>query len=464
MTEEVVDGSGSTPPPPRRVWLWATLAGLIPILIVTALLHLYAATIWLPEKPWGDEVHYLQVGVAEARLGETSLLPGTFRFGNRPRVITRVYARFAAEGLRGDDLVHAIIVFNIAVMLALAVLVYAQAFLLGMRPASALAAVGALVACPWYAFHVQALWPEILHAFFFAGATALLLLYIRERRTWILIPAGLVMGCGLMVKQALVPFLPVLFLQLGWLSLATWPRGARLGREPLLRSVLPIFVLIASIFVVVGPQLARNASDGHGLHLAANRWWNLELGLTMPPSDMKLTGSERWDRTIGVNLRYINSARKEEKRENFARARTLEALAENGIARTAWWQLQKLWRVFATDPSAFDESLGFRERWGEEAPAALRALQIPARLYWYVYIVVGFVGLATTWRKSPGWLLLASFVVVYLASLAAVPLKVRFAMPLVPVLALFVGAALERIISAAERRASHGDAREGVPK
>ena len=171
------------------------------------------------------------------------------------------------------------------------------------------------------------------------------------------------------------------------------------------------------------------------MHLAANRWWNLEAGLTTTP-EHKLRE---------VDHEYLTSSRDELAREALARERTLAYVSETGTVTVVRTQLAKLWKLLTRKRSGFERSLHEFQRWGKPAPPLLSALQSPARLAWYLLWGLGLLGLVLLFRKGLGWSFCALFLCAYLAALAAVPVKIRFALPVVPLLALFAAGACDEI-------------------
>jgi len=155
---------------------------------------------------------------------------------------------------------------------------------------------------------------------------------------------------------------------------------------------------------------------------------------------------------IVTSMAYFQAAPTPVGRERLARERVLAYVEEHGAGRVALAQAAKLGRLVAVGESAFEQSLTYRERWGPSPPGWLRALRMPGRLLWYAIWVLGLAGLALTLRRSPAWLLLALFTATILAAMLAVPFKIRFLMPLVPVLCLFAGAALDRGAGALRQR------------
>jgi hypothetical protein len=421
------------PPVLRRI-PWAAV-GLAAAVLA---LHLgFRATAPAP-RFWGDEEIYVAFAQADARAGTTSLLPGTLGFDHRPIFGARVLARFVPGLFQRSTLLN-------SVLMALVVLLtYAQGRVLGLGPGAALAAAGLLGTFPWLGFHVHSLWPEVLHAFFFALLLLAQLLYLRRLALAWLPLAGVAMAYALFTKGALNAFVPLFAAHL---ALATW-RGLRAAPSArrLARAGLAAAVYGGTVLLVILPQLARNARAGQGWSLAANRWWNLELGLATD------------DSIDDVNQRYWASAPDPAERERLARERTLAHVRAVGVPAQLRSQLSKLEKLLVRKPSEFEASLHREGRWGEPPPAWIAALEAPARAQWYAILLLGTAGLALAGRRSPGWTHLALFALAFGAALFLVPVKPRFALPLVPVLCLFAGAALERLVERLRLRRASGRA------
>jgi hypothetical protein len=403
----------------RLPWLALALALLV------AAAHLAARACAPAPRFWGDEGHYALLAQADAREGRTSLLPGTLGFEHRPIFGVRVCALFVPRLFAGVTLLNTL-------LLSLVVLLTCAAGrMLDLSPPAALAAAALLGAFPWLGFHVHSLWPEILHAFFFALVLCGLLAFLRGGSAAWLALAGVASAYALFTKGSLAPFVPffAVFVALAGARRASEvPPGARA-----LRALAPAAVYAMSVLAVVAPQLVHNARAGYGPHLAANRWWNLEVGLA--------TGETVDD----VNQRYWASSPDPLERERLARERTLAHVREVGAGQLLAAQARKLAALVFRKPSELEASLHREARWGDPPPRWLAALELPARALWYALLLLGTLGLALRAARSSGWLLLALFALGYLTALLFVPVKPRFALPLVPVLCLAAGAALEAL-------------------
>jgi hypothetical protein len=176
-----------------------------------------------------------------------------------------------------------------------------------------------------------------------------------------------------------------------------------------------------------------NAAQGHGMRLASNRWINIELGLLRPPA------SEQPSEIYAQYRRDANGVGSEEG----SRARVIEHLATQSSFQILGSQISK-WMWMVGRSTSFLERSIYNDRWGAEAGAGLRGLGILGRGMWYLIFALGMVGAAVHGMRSSGWGLLALVVLYFSVALLAIPIKVRFAMPLVPILCLFCGAMAER--------------------
>jgi hypothetical protein len=265
-----------------------------------------------------------------------------------------------------------------------------------------------------------------------------------------LVVAGVATAYALFTKGALVPFVPAFAV---FLSLAAWRAGAGAseGRARLARALAPAAVYVLATALVLLPQLVHNAREGYGLRLAANRWWNLEVGLA--------SGEHIED----VNRRYWDAAADPIERERLSRERTLEHVRELGPARLLVQQARKLAALVFEKPAELEASLHREQRWGDPPPRWIAALELPGRILWYGLLVLGALGCALRGTRSPGWALLLVFSLLYLVSLLAVPVKLRFTLPLVPALCLFSAASIEELARRIRARRAHRPARpDGV--
>ena len=200
-------------------------------------------------------------------------------------------------------------------------------------------------------------------------------------------------------------------------------------------------------FAVAGPQLIQNHRQGHGFRLSGNRWKNVEMGLRLEPRERQDV-HERVQRAQ-LHIFYMQSAATYDEREALAKERVLTYLRRKPTSFVVGTQLRKLVALILHTPSFFERALV--ERWGDPPPTWLSALRRPARWFWYGLLLLGLGGVVTGLRRGPGWLLLALFVAYFTAALLVIPYKMRFVMPLVPILCLFAGAAVQRSAAAVGR-------------
>ena len=419
------------------------LAGVVAV-------HLVIRTRQSDPQVWGDETHYYGYALFAVRHGETSLLPGKQDFDHRPDLGARVLAQLIGPEATPAQTVRAAGGLQVVLLALLLALTYVAARQLGLGALGAGSATVLLGIFPWFGFHVHSLWPEVLHALFFGLGLVLVLAHFRTGRAVWLAPAGLAFGYALLTKGSVGGFVPIALAQLcigGW-------RGAR-EREPrerVVRALLPGVVFAAGFLAVVGPQLVVNHREGHGWRLSANRWWNLELGLTLPGEIHAAAGDARWAQTLETSVVYFQAARTPDERERLAEERTLAFIRSSSLPRIVLDQARKLAGLVLRGDSCLEQALTYRARWGPAPPGWTRAVERFGRAEWYALWLLGIAGLALRAGRASGWTFLALFALFFLAGLLLVPFKVRFALPLVPVLCLASGATLEVLRSRLRRR------------
>ncbi len=404
---------------------------LAALLVVVTAIHLVAFAADRPVQLWGDEGGYAIHAKEDAASGATSVLPGKLPFRTQPEFASRLYSKFADA----PRLLRSVSLLNIGLLPLVLLLTYAQARQLDLSRRAALVATALLACFPWFGFHVHSLWPEVLHALFFGCALLGLLSALRTQRLRDLCVAGVASAFALFTKGVLYPFVPLFAVVLAVSFYRGGRTSARVGGVK--AALLAPAVYLGSILLVLLPQLIANERAGHGYHLAANRWWNLELGLTADP---------RGGRTVGeINTTFLGSSEDPMEREALARERTLAYVRDHGVASVIGAQLRKLARMLFERDSSFERSIGDMQRYGPDPPWALTALRAPARVLWYALLGLGLAGVVLRGRSSAGWFLLAAFVGAFFAAAATVPLKARFLLPVVPVLCLFTAATIERV-------------------
>ena len=414
---------------------WAKPGRILAALVLVAVAGHLAWMSGLPApRFWGDEGHYLALATAEAEDPGWSLLPGTFGFDHRPLLNVRLLSLFAPE------VYPRIALLNLLLLVVLVLCTYGSARQLGLSSGASLGAAGFLALFPWIGFHFHSLWPEVLHMALVSVVLLLFLRFFETARPGLLVGAGVATAYALFTKGSLQPFLVLFFASLVWRFVR--PPGTL--TEQLKPAGVAILAFGLPLAALVLPQLLVNRGAGHGMHLAANRWWNLEAGLTTSP-EHKLRE---------VDHDYLTSSRDEREREAFARERTLAYVSKSGLVTVVRTQLAKLWKLLSRKRSGFERSLHEFQRWGEPPPPLLRILETPARVGWYLLWGLGLLGLALLFRRGLGWSFCALFLCAYLVALAAVPVKIRFALPVVPLLTLFAAGACDEL----RRRSRRGPA------
>lgn len=413
------------------------------ILGLVVAVHVLALWLQPPVQLWGDEPIYAASAREDAAAGEASLLPGRLRFEHRPEFGSRVLAGLIDGTTDNQELLRRASLLNLALLVATLVELYALARLLGLSAARARVAVGLLGAFPWFGFYVHTLWPELLHAFLVLTLLVALLAHLRSGRPAWLVVAGVATAYAMFTKGVVGPFCPLA----GLVLLVTALRRPE-AREPRgwIRAAIPALLYVGTTLLVVAPQWVANARAGHGAHLAANRWWNLEIGLRIPVEVMQAEGFARWLPSIRFSRRYMEAAATPEEREQRARERVLDYVGTHGWPSVLAAQTRKLGRLLFTDLSSLEQSAAYRDRWGQPPPGWIRALLGPGRVFWYALLGLGTLGFARAWRRDPARLLVGGFFAYYALSLLAVPEKLRLVMPLVPFLALYASSLGARVV------------------
>jgi hypothetical protein len=424
--------------PTTLVKRFARHRGLLILLAVVACFHavvIYAA----PDTGfYGDEGGYLKRAYQDARNGDTSLLPGSLRFAWHPELASRFYSRFAGLDISPAALARRVSVVHLLMFLALLVAMYAQALWLGLGRASAVLACAWLGLFPWFGFYIHALWPEVLHAFFFGLGLATIQAYlVKWHWPWLLV-SGPCLAYAIFAKGSINLLMPML---LAVVVGATYLRfRASPARERAWRMAVAFAALSCTLAAVLAPQLVHNLRAGHGMRLAANRWVNLDQGLTEPRPSQKVK-SHFW-------RDYFAQGGDLEKREQRSRQKVMQHLRSTTALELLSAQSEKLADMITRKPSSLEWAQE-TSRWGGEPPAWLRAMNLPARFMWYGLLTLGLFGVGIRFHSSAGWALLSLVVAYFLAGLFAIPVKTRFAMPLVPILCLFAAAAVEWLVERA---------------
>lgn len=417
------------------------------LILVTLGVHVFVQVAQPAPRLWGDEPEYADLVRGFVARGDTGLLPGTLPFEHRSYFAPRLLA--SLRSWFGDPSpMRTASVLNTLLLPLVLLTVYLQGRWLGLSWRAAWAGAALLALSPWFGFHVHSLWPEVLHAVFLGLALTGLLHHIEtgERRGLVL--GGVATAYALFTKGMLGTFLPVIVLAIalaGWRSTAGRAASPTEGKR-LARVGVALALYLGTTLLFVGPQLLRNHADGHGWRLSAQRWWNLEVGITARPPEHTVAD---------VNRLYLTAADGFVEREERARERVLAFVREQGFLSVAGVQLRRLGEVFVKRLSSFEMSLLRMERWGPQPPWWIAVLERPARGHWYALLVLAALGIVRGLRpanRRDGWVFLAAFLLCFLAALAAVPMKIRFVMPILPILCLFAAGAVEGSIQRALRR------------
>lgn len=410
--------------------------GILVLLAIVVSLHGMTILFAPDRSPFGDELSYIAHAVEDAERGDTSLLPGALRFDWRPEFASRLYSKFISAGIDADDLPRSVGVVHLAMFVALLIFMYLQARWLGLGTVGALVACGLLGLFPWFGFYLHALWPEVIHAFFLGFALCLMQRYLVTWHWAWLLSAGCALGFALLTKGVVNLIVPFLAAYLAGVSMLRFQKMGDPLHVASIKGALPGFALLIGVALVIGPQLARNVADGHGMRLASNRWVNIELGLLRPHD----SGQPR--KQSGIYAQYRDDENGVGAEEG-SRARVLEHLSTHPTSKILLDQSVKWMWLVGRSTSFFERAIE-SNRWGVESSDWLRALGNLGRGMWYLIFGLGLVGAAMQGLRSPGWGLLALLVLYFVVALFAIPVKLRFAMPMVPVLCFFCGAMADR--------------------
>lgn len=404
--------------------------------LLALVVALHALILWMqpPAQLWGDEPIYAASAREDAAAGTRGLLPGQLRFEHRPEFGSRLLSWLVGAGADDPTLLRRASWLNLLWLLAMLVELWLLARLLGLSRGRAGLAVVLLASFPWFGFYVHTLWPELLHGFLLLTLLLGLAAHLRDGRLRWLVVAGLATAYAMFTKGVVGPFCPMAGLVL---LLAALRRSREKSWRSLGHAALPALVYVGTTLLVVTPQWVANARAGHGAHLAANRWWNLEVGLRIPPEAMEGEGFARWLPSIRFSRRYMEAGATPEEREQRARERVLAYVENHGLPSVFAIQARKLGLLLFRDLSGLEQSFGYRDRWGGRPPEWVRPLLGAVRFQWYALLLLGLLGFALAWGRDPARLLVGAFFAYYSLSLLAVPEKLRLVMPLVPLLSLY---------------------------
>jgi hypothetical protein len=423
------------------------------LLIGLAAAHLAFARAQPTPVGFGDEEHYNKVAARDLREGTGNLLPGGLRSAMRPELAARVFSHLGEPGPEPATLIATVTWLHVLLLLSIVALTYQQARVLGLSDWGAFAAAAMLGLFPWFGVHVHTLWPELIHSAFVSVGLLALFAFARGPRLDLLVLAGVALGYAQLTKSAVGPFALLAVVGVGW---SAYARSAELpSSHRLVRGLLSALILAAALTAVLVPQMRTNEREGFGFALGANRWWNLELALRTPVavSADDADGSAKWELQRSLTREYMAASKLPLHREQLASGRARAFVSENGWARTAAEQLQKFLALMSGSPRlafyrqpVFEQSLGYRARWGEPTPGWIAFFSLPSRQLWYLILFLGLVGLALRVRRDRVWLFPAAFVLCGLLLVMAVPIKFRFVLPVVPGLCLGVGAFVDRFL------------------
>lgn len=393
----------------------------------------------------GDERLYRRVALTEAYSGPRGILPGEQEFDHRPMLITRLYAnalvRDPAKPPAYQDILAGVFWFKLTNLLTLAVLIYVATLIVSGGQVGGVIAAGLILFFPWLGFYVHALWPELMHAVLLTAGVLAIVAYLRFKQWVWLIPGGVSWGYALLLKGVLNSFLPVaiLFILITALVRSKGFWASRIGR-----SLLVTLAFAGPLYGTILPQWLTNAKAGYGYNISANRWRNIEWGVRMPvPGDPAPISAYTWD---NAKQDYFSVEGLQE-REAAAQQRTMKFIHEIGYVKFITRQVRKFFALILSEPSFFETALGEWHRWGDQPPTLAKLVVWPGRMMWYGLWLFALIGIVVRIRNNLSVTFLGIFFLYYVAALHAIPVKVRFAMQLVPVLAILSGIAVAWLFS-----------------
>jgi len=322
---------------------------------------------------------------------------------------------------------------NLALLLALAGLVFAFCLHLGAGiPAAALGA--ALIAInPRLGYYVTTSWPELLHAVLFLGAllgfSRALDLAERGRR----LGYGLAAGSGLLLGYAtLTKGVAATFFLLVSVAVVCWALWRlRSDRSSAARLIIALALLLVSAQAVVLPQRLANRARIGAPTIATNFWLNVEVGLASGDLDAD-----------AVRSTYFGASPDFLEREALSRARVRSYLSGVDPSRLALRLAAKLKRVVS---SSFLAKSRATKRWDgidEEDLGAARTLSL--LLNFGLMVGAGaYALLAFRWRFPE--LLLLGFVVYYFAGLVVMVGNERMFVQAIPPLTILTASLAGRL-------------------
>lgn len=309
-----------------------------------------------------------------------------------------------------------------------AALLFAIARSLTQSRTVAYGAAGLYLLSPELSAFTHYLWPETLHLFFFLAALWLL---VSHGERWLAgLLAGLLLGLALLTKLVLLPFLPLLLV----LFVLNTP-GTRAGRS--LRALLLSLALAATVL----PTMLANQAQQGVFAVADSSTFNLWVGLN---------DAERQDFVndiAGREFQAFQAAGPTLAARNGVYEEKIQAkIAEQGLAATLAGQFDKQYFRLLDHETFFTTQLpgGGRAAYQFAAPHLVTLLHGWSHLYHALLLTLAALGICLL-RPRLDWLtLLGLFVAYNVALFLFVHVKTRFLLPLLPVLLIFAGLALER--------------------
>lgn len=437
--------------------------GLLVLLLgVFAAFHLHVAQTIDTVRLSGDERVYVRASKEAADKGVTGLLPGTQEFAHRTRFNTRVFSLlYPAQGHADAkeeqaSFLRNVSIFHVVVTAIILIALYFQGVWLKLGPFVSLIPPLLLALFPWFGFYIHTLWPEILHAGLLTVAFSLLVAYSKWPRLRLLIPAGVLIGYGLLTKGVLNQFVVIL---VPFVIISTFVQSRDRSKRQLATAALSGSVLLGSIAFVAAPQLYVNNGQGHGLRFSDNKWRNIEFGIRgVAPSDppeLRLSYPE-------ARKQYWRGPRAV--REVRAKQRTIAFLAEQPAATSMSRQMRKYWVFFTSRQPILERELQ-ANRWPRNNATWVAHLITPARWMFSLMVVLGLLGTFLVARPGSypsrnsrlgmdtrsGWLLLSLFSLYYFATLFVVSFNMRFVMQLIPTLSLLSVGGIAKSVRAFRR-------------
>ena len=281
------------------------------------------------------------------------------------------------------------------------------------------------------------LWPEIPHVFFFGAALWLLIHWPGHPLSAAL--AGLCLGLALLTKLLLLPFLPLLGI---WIYAQTdaawWRRLATVG------------LVAMSLVLTLVPTMHDNAQLHGRWMVADSSVFNVWVGLHD-------RGRRDYENSIADQEfgQFEASRATFIERDQLYRHKIQDFVQHTGVFQIGWDQARKQYfRLFHAE-SFFPSQLPGGPRQAYQFPqSALTAL---LRSWAYamhgVVLGLGVVGLCLLRLRPFGWpQLLVAFIIYNLGVFLFVHVKTRYVIQFLPMLMMFAGVAVERLVQLVRRR------------